>query len=70
MSLDPYHVSQATLDARETARLESIEATISAYGSDISGVLEDLEKSLKADGAELVSVTVDVGNLGVEIKVK
>lgn len=69
--LDPYYISPEEERRRfEDAAVESIQSTIQSYGEDLAGVLEDLKASLKRDGAELASVTIDPVTLAVEIKVK
>jgi len=69
-NLDPYYISPEEERRREDAVVDSIQSTIQSYGEDLAGVLEDLKASLKRDGAELVSVTIDPVTLAVEIKVK
>ena len=69
-NLDPYYISPEEERRREDAVVDSIQSTIQSYGEDLAGVLEDLKASLKCDGAELVSVTIDPVTLAVEIKVK
>lgn len=67
---DPYYQSAAQEAASITERHDAIADIIKDAQQDIAGILEDAEKALKNQYAELVSVTVDVSNLGVTIEVR
>lgn len=67
---DPYYQSAAQEAASIAERHDAIDEIIKDAQQDIAGILEDAEKALKNQYAELVSVTVDVGNLGVTIEVR
>ena len=69
-SMDPYYVSPAEERRREEDRRANIDGTIDAYREDLRGVLLDLVASLKSDGAELVSVTVDLKTMDVKVVAK
>ena len=69
-NLDPYYVSPSDEVAQEQARRVAIEEIVADAQADIHNILEDAERLLKAQYAGLVSVTVDVGNLGVTIEAK
>ncbi len=68
--MDPYYISPEEERRREDAAADSIQSTIQSYGEDLTGLMQDLRDSLKRDGAELVSVTINPLTLAVEIKVK
>ena len=68
--MDPYYISPEREHEIEQDRRDNIEGAIDAYTSDLNGVLADLIASLRADNAELASVTVDVGAGTFKIEVK
>lgn len=69
-NLDPYYVSDGEAKRIEAERRERIAEIIKDTGEKISAMLEDMERELIEEGASLVSMTLDVGNLGVSIEVK
>jgi hypothetical protein len=67
---NPYDQTAKQEREAERDRRDNIEGTIDAYTSDLNGVLADLIASLRGCGAELASVTVDVGVGTVKVEVK
>lgn len=66
-NMDPYYVSAAQ---EKAARIERIQKAVGLAESMIGDLLEDLDRELTAEGADLASVAVDVGNLGITIEVR
>jgi hypothetical protein len=66
----PYEMSAKEERRYEQERQEDIDSTVAAYRTDLACTLLELRESLKRHGAELVSVTVDVGTLNIEVVAK